>query len=799
MLDLVIIPPALPFSTMSVGEGVYWIRNLQCPDKVLDLNQGNSDKGTWILDYKEHETFNTRLNQVWLVERFGNHEKYIIRNAHSNLVLDLSQGSSANGTPILCWERHGGTNQQWLITWSKDVDGTACYHIINVAAGTAISRNEDDSNDFIVGWSIDDGSKQLWSFTPYICPLTYRLRVKSTGRVLDLSNSSSDDGALALAFEQHTAITKRNQLWWLQNRAGSEGYTIQCLETSTVLDLWGGATDNATPISGWQLHGGRNQQWKMATLAGDYQKITNVAGGTVMDAYKDDDEKRVGGWQSHGGNNQQWFLDAVPSPGPGWVLLQNGGTGKFLYSDQAGNIGTTDGPETVFDESVQWRFLQKDYTGVYTLVNRATGCYLRQLSSKPSVSLVGTTDDVAQDWWFLETYEDSDAGLVCVINAETGNTLDHYGGETAEAFDIETENCYRSWKILPATDWLTSFSLINGETGLCLSAQYQREEVRLSTVDDLNEFHAQWVFRKIAEGPLYSIQNKTNNYVLGGSSARWELVVCCEKYFGLRDTSTGKYLAIENDKPTFEDEDMTDRHQCWELASGRTLDDAYDLIYMDDDLLEVLEPFLTVRENGDMKHHIEKRSPKKPAKDKSEWKLPDKSRVHPPDNQTVRQLLAALIELWQWDIVNEEAQPIQTLISFNRAEAERAIGQRLPQSIRNIYTASHRPDTVFRLDRQGYVNMAGGRYVNLQGQYGTNTYFHITLPVGVTYGAEEIRRFLRESLERSTSIVVTPTTCKPPCGGPPYKRDPGSGGGNSWIKWAVTLLGLFSTVKHSEL
>ncbi|KAK7429724.1 hypothetical protein QQZ08_003750 [Neonectria magnoliae] len=180
--------------------------------------------------YKEHTTFNTLLNQVWFVERFENH----------------------NNTPTFSHKRHGRPNQQWLITWPKDVDGTAYFHVIINAAGTVVSHNQDDSKDSIVGWSVDDGSKQLWSFTPYIYPLTCRLRVKSTGRVLDLSGSSSNNGALALASEQHTAITKRNQLWWPQNRAGSEGYTIQCLETGTVLDLWGGATDDGTPISGWR-------------------------------------------------------------------------------------------------------------------------------------------------------------------------------------------------------------------------------------------------------------------------------------------------------------------------------------------------------------------------------------------------------------------------------------------------------------------------------------------------------------------------------------------------------------------
>lgn len=160
------------------------------------------------------------------------------------------------------WMHSLSSEQELILLFSS----TAYYHIINVATGTAVSYNQDDSIDFTVCWSIDDGGKQLWSFTPFTYPLTYRLRVKSTGRVLDLSGASSTNGTPALAFEKHPFPTKRNQLWRLQNRSNSEGYTIQCLETGTAADLEGGKADNGTAICGWQSHGGRNQQWKIDTL-----------------------------------------------------------------------------------------------------------------------------------------------------------------------------------------------------------------------------------------------------------------------------------------------------------------------------------------------------------------------------------------------------------------------------------------------------------------------------------------------------------------------------------------------------
>jgi hypothetical protein len=207
-------------------------------------------------------------------------------------------------------------------------------------------------------------------------------------------------------------------------------------------------------------------------------------------------------------------------------------------------------------------------------------------------------------------------------------------------------------------------------------------------------------------------------------------------------------------------------------------------------------PLLT---NGDVRaqigENIDQRAAKKPAKDVSEWRLPRRVRFKGVDNPTVRQLLHALIDRWEWDVVNEQIQAqaqaqTQTLISFDLATAETVItGQRLPQSIRRVYDTSAQPATVFQLTRHNAVTVNGTRYATLQGRYGADTYFHLALPLGTPFGREQIRGFLRDSLEGSTTVVVTPTTCKPPAGGPALERSPGAGGSrNSWVGWARALL-----------
>jgi hypothetical protein len=381
-----------------------------------------------------------------------------------------------------------------------------------------------------------------------------------------------------------------------------------------------------------------------------------------------------------------------------------------------------------------------------------------------------------------------------------------------------------------ANDWITSFALVNGQTGHPLAAQPTGDKTTISAEHDVKSFHAQWVFRKIADGPLFAIRNKATNSILGGAAARWQLVVSRGKYFALLDTKTKRYLGIdEKGEPTFRAPDATGRHQSWELVSDRTTgpaDQQHDILYLDDDLVPALLPLLATIDADESDRIAETltgaRAAKKPAKDTADWKTPTRARVPVPaaDNATLRQLLHALIDRWEWDDAADAwgdqpaNHPTQTLASIDAVTAETVItGQRLPQSLRRVFDANTSSNPVLRLDRQGYVTMppnndtnnnnSGQRYANLQGRWGAHggndVYFHVALPVGVAFGREQIRGFLRDSLERSTTVVVTPTTCKAPEGGPAYERDAGVGGSaNEWVGWVRALL-TGSGVRRSEL
>jgi hypothetical protein len=60
-------------------------------------------------------------SQLWFLESIGDEGGYVIRSVEDdNKVLDLSGSGTADGTPVIAYNYHGGTNQQWQITASDD-------------------------------------------------------------------------------------------------------------------------------------------------------------------------------------------------------------------------------------------------------------------------------------------------------------------------------------------------------------------------------------------------------------------------------------------------------------------------------------------------------------------------------------------------------------------------------------------------------------------------------------------------------------------------------------------------------
>lgn len=149
-----------------------------------------------------------------------------------------------------------------------------------------------------------------------------------------------------------------------------EYYKIVSRDSGKVLDVSGFSNEDGGKVIQWQLHGGMNQQWKLVNTEGGYVKIVNGNSGKLLDIMDGSKADGKGVVQStdKGSLSQQWKLvDA----GGGYKNIVNRNSSKFL---DVQNASTANGG-TIIQQSndgkthQQW-YLAPQTTGqiTYTLV-----------------------------------------------------------------------------------------------------------------------------------------------------------------------------------------------------------------------------------------------------------------------------------------------------------------------------------------------------------------------------------------------------------------------------------------------
>ncbi|UYZ63624.1 DUF4832 domain-containing protein [Hymenobacter weizhouensis] len=152
----------------------------------------------------------------------------------------------------------------------------------------------------------------------------YTLTARHSGRRLDVSGSSTADGAKVQQYWPNPSDAQR----WQLTAVGQEGYytlTAQCSGKKLALDTnsqtnggFSDLTSNGVQVFQFGTDNADNRLWKVETTAEGFYTLTNKASGKCLDVAggpgATSDGVRVLSWAYVGGTNQQWKLEASPSP-----------------------------------------------------------------------------------------------------------------------------------------------------------------------------------------------------------------------------------------------------------------------------------------------------------------------------------------------------------------------------------------------------------------------------------------------------------------------------------------------------
>ncbi|KAI0090542.1 ricin B-like lectin [Irpex rosettiformis] len=146
-----------------IESGVYFIQNVGT-NTVLDLANGSSADGTRIQGFAKRQLSDPWVSaQLWIITQVGHDSPvYTIRNAKSCSYADLFESNVVNGTPIVGYHGTWHPNQHWIFTMGNC--GSGYVSIRNLATGTYIDLDSGNSANGapVVGWSGLFNRNQLW-------------------------------------------------------------------------------------------------------------------------------------------------------------------------------------------------------------------------------------------------------------------------------------------------------------------------------------------------------------------------------------------------------------------------------------------------------------------------------------------------------------------------------------------------------------------------------------------------------------------------------------------------------------
>ena len=279
--------------------------------------------------------------QLWLIEKGADNNVVICAALNANYCLDVSGGSSSEGTRVALYVKNGTAAQKWAVyNASPDIQGgrtvdDGVYSILaksDPSKALAVSGSGNGSN---VQLSDADGaSAQRFRFELGADGF-YTVTNLRSGKVLDVADGSVLPGSNV---QQWSGWGGDAQKWAVRDN-GDGSYSLVCKANGLALDLDG--TASGSNAQAWTLSADRSQSFSLEPASGqrtvpdgtyvvstglDRSKVLDVSGGSVSDS------ARIQIYESNMTNAQAFRFTFDEKTG--YYEIANVGSGKVL--DAAG-------------------------------------------------------------------------------------------------------------------------------------------------------------------------------------------------------------------------------------------------------------------------------------------------------------------------------------------------------------------------------------------------------------------------------------------------------------------------------
>lgn len=192
---------------------------------------------------------------------------------------------------------------EWLKRYNGVAPLTAQYDWISYTKPTGSANTNTNTNT-----SYNNNNNNSNNNNPFRSGQRYVIKSKKSGKALDVSWGSKDNGANVL---QYSYYGYDNQKWYIE-RLSNGYYIIKSNTSGKVLDVEARSVQDGGNVLQWEYKGGDNQEWAIENVNG-YYRFVNRRSGKVLDVSggSRDDNANVLQWRWTGADNQLWSIQPV--------------------------------------------------------------------------------------------------------------------------------------------------------------------------------------------------------------------------------------------------------------------------------------------------------------------------------------------------------------------------------------------------------------------------------------------------------------------------------------------------------
>jgi beta-glucanase (GH16 family) len=184
------------------------------------------------------------------------------------------------------------------------------FILLNLAVGGKWPGSPNSSTPFPAQMLVDYVRVyEAASSTNIVSGGIYTLAAKCSGKVLDVVDVSTADGA---KMQQWTNYTASNQQFRVDDM-GSGYYKLTAIHSGKVLDVPSASTSTGVRLQQYTDNGTDAQRWRIVDVGGGYYKLINKASGLAMDVSgaSTADGAAVQQWTDNNSDAQKWAFTRI--------------------------------------------------------------------------------------------------------------------------------------------------------------------------------------------------------------------------------------------------------------------------------------------------------------------------------------------------------------------------------------------------------------------------------------------------------------------------------------------------------